>query len=115
MSDSATPWTVPTRLLCLWGFSRQEYGVGRCALLQGRVCFRRRNSICTGREGEKSSGGRSYKYILVELKLRIVSDEAEEAVSLRPGCEQGRSRASPGAIWDGLEGITGWGKARKRI
>ena len=84
-------------------------------VLQGRVCFRRRNSICKGREGEKSSGGRSYKYILVELKLRIVSDEAEEAVSLRPGCEQGRSRASPGAIWDGLEGITGWGKARKRI
>ena len=50
----------------------------------------------------------------MELKLRIVSDEAEEAGSPMPGYEQGRSRASPGAIGDGLEGITGWGKARKR-
>ena len=24
MSDSATSWTEPARLLCLWGFSRQE-------------------------------------------------------------------------------------------
>ena len=115
MSDSVTPWTVPTRLLCPWGFSSNNTGAGRCALLQGKVCFRRRKSICRGREGERSRGGKSYKYILVELKLRIVSDEAEEAGSLMPGYEQGRSRASPGAIRDGLEGITGWGKARKRV
>ena len=25
VSDSATPWTVPTRLLCPWEFFRQEY------------------------------------------------------------------------------------------
>ena len=26
--DSVTPWTVAHRLLCLWGFSRQEYWSG---------------------------------------------------------------------------------------
>ena len=28
VSDSVTPWTVAHRLLCLWGFSRQEYWSG---------------------------------------------------------------------------------------
>ena len=28
MSDSAIPWTVAPRLLCPWGFSRQEYWCG---------------------------------------------------------------------------------------
>ena len=64
--------------------------------------------MCKERE-EKRSGGRSYKYILVELKLGIVSDEAGEVRSPMPSCEQGRSRASPGANGDGLEGTNGGG------
>ena len=28
VSNSETPWTVAARLLCLWGFSRQEYWSG---------------------------------------------------------------------------------------
>ena len=36
MSDSLRPRGLyPTRLLCPWGFSRQEYGVDCHALLQG--------------------------------------------------------------------------------
>ena len=34
-SDSATPWTVPTRLLCPWGFSRQDYWSGLPCPLPG--------------------------------------------------------------------------------
>lgn len=64
-------------------------------------------------EKKREAGGRSYKYILVELKLRIVSDEAGEARSPMPSCEQGRSRASPGANGDGPEGTNGG--ARKRV
>ena len=28
LSDFVTPWTVTARLLCPWGFSRQEYWSG---------------------------------------------------------------------------------------
>ena len=31
----ATPWTVATRLLCLWHSPGQNTGVGSCSLLQG--------------------------------------------------------------------------------
>lgn len=62
------------------------------------------------REGERSSSGRSYKYILVELKLRIVSDEAEEAPPLMPGCEQGRSRAAQWPSGTGWRGSLGGGR-----
>ena len=34
-SDSVTPWTVPTRLLCPWGFSRQDYWSGLPCPLPG--------------------------------------------------------------------------------
>ena len=33
-----TPWTVAlSRLFCLWEFSRQEYWMGSCSLLQGII------------------------------------------------------------------------------
>ena len=35
MSDSVTPWTVACRLLCPWGFSRQEYCSGLPCLPPG--------------------------------------------------------------------------------
>ena len=35
VSDSVTPWTVATRLLCLWNSPGKHTGVGCHALLQG--------------------------------------------------------------------------------
>ena len=35
VSDSVTPWTEPTRLLCPWDSPVKNTGVGRHSLLQG--------------------------------------------------------------------------------
>ena len=43
MSDSATPCTVPARLLCLWDFPGKDTGVGCHFLLQGIFLTQRSN------------------------------------------------------------------------
>ena len=41
----ATPWTVPTRLLCPWNFSSKNTGVGCHFLLQG-IFLTQRSNLC---------------------------------------------------------------------
>ena len=52
VSDSAALWTA--RLLCLWGFSRQEYWNGLPAVPSSRGSFRRRDllALAVGPPGE---------------------------------------------------------------